>query len=176
MGQNKDNNEAVVKKVQYHWCGPLCSHHLVLRIFLLLIHSHCAVAECRKPSLNAGFICRERHKTGDWSSELFHNVLIPWNFHYSAELTLVYIFYICRVLQDFSQSLEQQGCLVVSICDVFSLLEHLIQSCWLHLQSVRTLSFRNSLRQAAKWKIQNESPKSVIKKLIFSFDLAQVLL
>lgn len=60
MGQNKDNNEAVVKKVQYHWCGPLCSHHLVLRIFLLLIHSHCAVAECRKPSLNAGFICRER--------------------------------------------------------------------------------------------------------------------
>lgn len=65
MGQNKDNNEAVVKKVQYHWCGPLCSHHLVLRIFLLLIHSHCAVAECRKPSLDAGFICRERHNTGD---------------------------------------------------------------------------------------------------------------
>lgn len=90
------------------------------------------------------WIYLQREAQDRWWPELFYNVLIPCHFHYSAELTLVHIFYICRVLQYFSQSFQQQGCLVVSICDIFSLLEHLIQSCRLHLQSVRTFSFINS--------------------------------
>lgn len=93
------------------------------------------------------WIYLQREAQDRWWPELFYNVLIPCHFHYSAELTLVHIFYICRVLQYFSQSFQQQGCLVVSICDIFSLLEHLIQSCRLHLQSVRTFSFINSNRQ-----------------------------
>jgi len=164
--------------VQYHWCGPLCSHHLVLGIFLLLIHSHCAIAKCGKPSLNARFICKQRGVKNRWWLQCYFPMhyfhLIFHIFIIQHKLTLVYIFYICRVLQYFRQSFQQQGCFVVSICNIFRLLKHLIQSCWLNLESFRRFSCINCVRQVIEWKIQNEGYKTVIKKLFLSLNLADL--
>lgn len=49
-------------------------------------------------------------------------------------LTFDHVLNICGVLQDLGQAIQQHWGLAVAIGDIFCLLEHLIQSCWLHLK------------------------------------------
>lgn len=71
---------------------------------------------------------------------------------YVVILTLGDVLYVCRILQDLTETLQQHGGFVIAVCDVLCLLEHLVQRCRLDLS--QTHSPCQSFTQKLKTHIQ----------------------